>query len=324
MLVGERRRITTSPSDARAGASPIGCTSPVTSPMPICPTTCSPPTSAPACGGPPIARPRRPGCAVLPRAAAIITDLAHLGDVPTLDPRGWRVLDTPLRSRPPVAVSIDLVDEDHFAAARARPPRDRPALRARARTRRARVVARHIISRRWPTATSACYARADSSDRSVAAAHLDERRRRTARLIAKRMGAACRRLPSKSRVVIPCIRASLLPFDPVWRLVITPLALALAIATLTIAVLAMLGGLPVFGHRPAASRRRGAAVMTPRGIRRSTATWPRTGAVRGANRSPAASGAPGPARTRRTRRLRTADAFARLPRSRDSAGRRRA
>jgi glycosyltransferase involved in cell wall biosynthesis len=58
--------------------------------------------------------------------ATIITDLAHLGDVPTLDPRGWRLLDagiaephlaaSPSRDNPrrePVAVSIDILDEDH-------------------------------------------------------------------------------------------------------------------------------------------------------------------------------------------------------------------
>ena len=44
--------------------------------------------------------------------ATIITELAHLGDVPTLDPRGWRVLDTSRQPREPVAVSIDVLDED--------------------------------------------------------------------------------------------------------------------------------------------------------------------------------------------------------------------
>ena len=43
----------------------------------------------------------------------LVTDLADLGDVPTLDPRGWRVLDTVYPAREPVAVSIDIVDEDH-------------------------------------------------------------------------------------------------------------------------------------------------------------------------------------------------------------------
>ena len=43
----------------------------------------------------------------------LVTDLADLGDVPTLDPRGWRVLDTTYPAREPVAVSIDIVDEDH-------------------------------------------------------------------------------------------------------------------------------------------------------------------------------------------------------------------
>jgi glycosyltransferase involved in cell wall biosynthesis len=45
----------------------------------------------------------------------IVTDLEHLCDVPTVDPRGWRPLDIspPDASRPPVAVSIELIDELH-------------------------------------------------------------------------------------------------------------------------------------------------------------------------------------------------------------------
>jgi glycosyltransferase involved in cell wall biosynthesis len=43
----------------------------------------------------------------------IITDLAHLGDVPSLDPRGWRMLDTARERREPIAVSVDPLDEDH-------------------------------------------------------------------------------------------------------------------------------------------------------------------------------------------------------------------
>lgn len=46
--------------------------------------------------------------------ATIITDLAHQGDIPTVDPRGWTKRDT--RSgddRAAIAVSIELVDEDH-------------------------------------------------------------------------------------------------------------------------------------------------------------------------------------------------------------------
>jgi glycosyltransferase involved in cell wall biosynthesis len=47
--------------------------------------------------------------------ATIITDLEYLGDVPTLDPRGWRLLDIAAldASRVPVAVSIELIDELH-------------------------------------------------------------------------------------------------------------------------------------------------------------------------------------------------------------------
>ena len=43
----------------------------------------------------------------------ITTDLAHLADIPTLDPRGWRALDTITPKRDPVAISIDLLDEEH-------------------------------------------------------------------------------------------------------------------------------------------------------------------------------------------------------------------
>lgn len=48
--------------------------------------------------------------------ATIVTDLAHMVEVPTIDPRGWRVLDVLVRdegARPPVAVSLDLLDEQH-------------------------------------------------------------------------------------------------------------------------------------------------------------------------------------------------------------------
>jgi glycosyltransferase involved in cell wall biosynthesis len=42
----------------------------------------------------------------------VVTDLTHQADVPTLDPRGWRVL-TVGEATPAVAVSIDLLDEGH-------------------------------------------------------------------------------------------------------------------------------------------------------------------------------------------------------------------
>jgi glycosyltransferase involved in cell wall biosynthesis len=47
--------------------------------------------------------------------ATIVTDLAQQTDVPTLDPRSWTILDaTPGQTaRPAVAVSIDVLDEDH-------------------------------------------------------------------------------------------------------------------------------------------------------------------------------------------------------------------
>ena len=50
----------------------------------------------------------------------ISTDLVHMADVPTVDPRDWSVLEARLKSRPtgktlagPVGVSIDILDEDH-------------------------------------------------------------------------------------------------------------------------------------------------------------------------------------------------------------------
>lgn len=45
--------------------------------------------------------------------ATIVSDLTHLGDVPMLDPRGWRVLDASAGGRDPIAVSIDVLDEQH-------------------------------------------------------------------------------------------------------------------------------------------------------------------------------------------------------------------
>lgn len=41
----------------------------------------------------------------------IITDLSHLADVPALDPRGWR--PTSASGAEPVAVAIDILNEDH-------------------------------------------------------------------------------------------------------------------------------------------------------------------------------------------------------------------
>src|SRR5262245_5464110 len=43
----------------------------------------------------------------------LVSGLSDLVDVPTLDPRGWAMLDTSPAPRSPVAVSIDVVDEPH-------------------------------------------------------------------------------------------------------------------------------------------------------------------------------------------------------------------
>jgi glycosyltransferase involved in cell wall biosynthesis len=44
--------------------------------------------------------------------ATVITDLTHLALVPTIDPRTWEPLANG-RADPPIAVSIDILDEDH-------------------------------------------------------------------------------------------------------------------------------------------------------------------------------------------------------------------
>ena len=44
--------------------------------------------------------------------ATVITDLEHLAHVPALDPRSWRPLAA-ASSEPPVAVAIDILDEEH-------------------------------------------------------------------------------------------------------------------------------------------------------------------------------------------------------------------
>jgi glycosyltransferase involved in cell wall biosynthesis len=43
----------------------------------------------------------------------LTTDLTQLADVPTLDPRGWRLLHASADRERPVAISIDLLDEEH-------------------------------------------------------------------------------------------------------------------------------------------------------------------------------------------------------------------
>jgi glycosyltransferase involved in cell wall biosynthesis len=45
--------------------------------------------------------------------ATIVTELAHLVDVPTIDPRGWQPLRADANAGDPVAVSIDVLDEGH-------------------------------------------------------------------------------------------------------------------------------------------------------------------------------------------------------------------
>jgi glycosyltransferase involved in cell wall biosynthesis len=45
--------------------------------------------------------------------ATLISELAHLADVPTVDPRGWQRRTVEEKPQAAVAVSIDLLDEDH-------------------------------------------------------------------------------------------------------------------------------------------------------------------------------------------------------------------
>jgi glycosyltransferase involved in cell wall biosynthesis len=47
--------------------------------------------------------------------ATVITDLAHLGDVPSLDPRTWAVnaMGDRHRAPDPICIAIDILDEDH-------------------------------------------------------------------------------------------------------------------------------------------------------------------------------------------------------------------
>ena len=73
----------------------------------------------------------------------LITDLTQLADVPTLDPRGWRVLQAAGAAHAPVAVSIDLLDEDHSLQLAHRAPRGRSGAAQRSRRRSACVVEAH-------------------------------------------------------------------------------------------------------------------------------------------------------------------------------------
>ena len=63
-----------------------------------------------ACGGRPRGRRRASWLQCLTAARpTIITNLAHLADIPTVDPRTWRASHEPAS---PVAVGINLIDEE--------------------------------------------------------------------------------------------------------------------------------------------------------------------------------------------------------------------
>jgi hypothetical protein len=60
----------------------------------------------------------------------VIVDLAHLADLPSLDPRTWQ----PHRGAPagaPVCIAIDILDEDHSLGLAMRRLATQPALRER-------------------------------------------------------------------------------------------------------------------------------------------------------------------------------------------------
>jgi hypothetical protein len=76
--------------------------------------------------------------------ATVITDLVHLGDVPTLDPRIWR----PNGDEPPISVAIDILDEEHSLRLAIRRLALDPALRDRLGSAAAAWwQARHTVAR---------------------------------------------------------------------------------------------------------------------------------------------------------------------------------
>jgi len=76
----------------------------------------------------------------------LITELAHLADVPRVDPRGWRPLHDPTGTPAPAAVSIDLLDEHHsLQLALERLAEDPPLRHALGHAARAHWHARHRL-----------------------------------------------------------------------------------------------------------------------------------------------------------------------------------
>jgi hypothetical protein len=62
----------------------------------------------------------------------VIVDLAHLADVPSLDPRTWRIRPgSGIRDPDPVTIAIDILDEDHSLRLAMRRLASDAALRAR-------------------------------------------------------------------------------------------------------------------------------------------------------------------------------------------------
>lgn len=124
--------------------------------------------------------------------ATIISDLADLGDVPTLDPRGWRGLDTLHPAREPVAVSIDVVDEDHSLQLALDRLAIDMALRARlGQAARAWWQAHHQLDRTADAYERVLAAAAASSPPHVdLPAHLTEDASGHGRLLAEHLGVA--------------------------------------------------------------------------------------------------------------------------------------
>ena len=113
----------------------------------------------------------------------IVTDLVHASDVPALDPRDWMVAGSPAardaagRPTDPVAVAIDILDEDHSLALAAARLAAEPALRielgrAARRLWAARFTLDQMAAGYERAIENACRATYDEARRAHLPAHL--------------------------------------------------------------------------------------------------------------------------------------------------------
>ena len=113
----------------------------------------------------------------------IVTDLVHASDVPALDPRDWMVAGRPAardaagRPTDPVAVAIDILDEDHSLALAAARLAAEPALRielgrAARRLWAARFTLDEMAAGYERAIENACRATYDEAHRAHLPAHL--------------------------------------------------------------------------------------------------------------------------------------------------------